>query len=241
MLGGDGCPDPPLPLPRQAGHWREHQQQKARLEVSARILMRFVHGAWWAQHPWDHSRAGGACGTPSPHQGWHTGTDGEQGGSPELAMGFVLPGSALLSFVSAGWIMSCNYQRWLADEQFCSPPFSQHVSTFRACGVPGEGSWGGELTPCSAGFPRTGKQLLSPCRLRELPPAVPRALRQPDPRGCAQHHRGGLPRHPGQQGQVRPGGDALQHRELGLRGDHLRRGQQACFWGCSTQSEQSTC
>lgn len=88
--------------------------------------MRFVHGAWGAQHPWDHSRAGVGLWNPLPMLG--------------LATGFVLPGSALLSFVSAGWIMSRNYQRWLADELFCSPSFSQHVPIFRACGVPGAGS-----------------------------------------------------------------------------------------------------
>lgn len=98
--------------------------------------MRFVHGAWGAQHPWDHSRAGVGLWHPLPMLGVAHGTDREQG----LATGFFLPGSALLSFVSAGWIMSCNYQRWLADELFCSPPFSQHIPIFRACGVPGAGS-----------------------------------------------------------------------------------------------------
>lgn len=68
-------------------------------------------------------------------------------------------------------------------------------------------------------------QLLSLPRLCELSPAIPWTLWQPDPRGRAQHHRGGLPRHPGQQGQIRAGSDALQHRELGLRGDHLWWGQ----------------
>lgn len=116
-----GVPIPPTPprAPRPlAGHGSEQQQQKAGLEVSARILMRFVHGAWGAQHPWDHSRAGEGLWHPLPMLGVAHGMDREQG----LATGFFLPGSALLSFVSAGWIMSCNYQRWLADELFCSSP-----------------------------------------------------------------------------------------------------------------------
>lgn len=64
----------------------------------------------------------------------------------------------------------------------------------------------------------------SPFRICPLPEGLPRAVWEPDPRGRAQHHRGRLPWHPPQQRQIRTRGSALQHRELGLRGDHLWRG-----------------
>lgn len=86
-----------------------------------------VHGTWCAQHPWDPSRAGGSLGGL-----WHpfptlrvTHKDG--GGAGGQPRGWPLAGTclapALLFFVSAWGIMSCNYQCWLLEELFCSLHF----------------------------------------------------------------------------------------------------------------------
>lgn len=63
-----------------------------------------------------------------------------------------------------------------------------------------------------------------PPRVCAFQEGLPGAVWEPDPRGCPQHHRGRVSRHPAQQGQIWPRGAVVQHRELGLRGDYVRWG-----------------
>lgn len=108
-----------------------------------------VHGAWWAQHTWDPSRVGhrvGGLWHPLPTLRVTHRDGGGVGGQPG---GWLPAGPCLalapLFFVLAWRIMSCNYQRWLSDERFCSSTFSQDPgrdSLFYARRVTREGSWG---------------------------------------------------------------------------------------------------
>lgn len=103
-----------------------------------------MHG--WAQHPWDPSGAGAGWELCHPlHTMTVTHWDGRgEGGQPR---GWLLVGTclalALLFFVSAWGIMSCNYQCWLPDKLFCAPAFSQdEIPYFVPTGCQGRGAGG---------------------------------------------------------------------------------------------------